>query len=107
VRWALVLLLLACTSKPAPAGQDAGGIEEAAPAPTAGPGAQGTCAADADCHATGCSATLCSSQDVITTCEHRPEHDCFRDPTTSCGCFEGRCAWTPTEELKACLGKRP
>lgn len=106
----LLLVLASCTGSapppPPPPGPEVGGCTaEPTPVPTEGPGVRGTCAKDEECRATGCSATLCASQDVLSTCEYRPEHDCFREPTTSCGCFEGRCAWAPTEELKACLQK--
>jgi eight-cysteine-cluster-containing protein len=104
---AAALLLPACRDEPPPppppAPEVPGREAEPTPLPTSGPGAYGPCTADADCRATGCGGTLCASHDVITTCEHRPEHDCYRAPTTSCGCFEGRCSWAPTDALRECL----
>lgn len=105
----IALLALACTREPAPPAPERADApdraDEPVPVPTAGPGAAGTCSADADCRPTGCGGTLCSSQELMSTCEHRPEHDCYREPTTSCGCFEGRCSWAPTDELRECLRK--
>jgi eight-cysteine-cluster-containing protein len=69
---------------------------EEAPAPE--------CDSDADCGRTGCSGQICAAQSVITTCEFREEFACFQDPAvTTCGCSAGRCGFTPTPELDACL----
>ena len=54
------------------------------------------------CRATGCSSQVCSDQDVITTCEFRPEFACFR--VARCERQTGgQCGWTMTPELQACL----
>ena len=56
----------------------------------------------AQCRATGCSSQVCADQDVITTCEFRPEFDCFR--TAQCERqADNQCGWTMTSELQACL----
>jgi hypothetical protein len=57
----------------------------------------------APCHVGGCSSQVCSEwQDVVTTCEWRDEYACYRggrcEPQG-----DGRCGWTPTPELLACL----
>jgi len=56
----------------------------------------------AQCRATGCSSQVCADQDVITTCEFRPEFACYR--TARCERQAGgQCGWTMTPELQACL----
>lgn len=56
------------------------------------------------CFVGGCSGQVCSDQaGVITTCEWRPEYACYR--TATCERQpDGKCGWTPTPELEACLG---
>jgi len=57
---------------------------------------------DGKCKATGCSGQLCSDEDVVTTCEFKAEYACYK--TAKCELQEdGKCGWTPTEELIACL----
>jgi eight-cysteine-cluster-containing protein len=51
---------------------------------------------------TGCSGQICASEDVITTCEWREEYACY-DTATCETQADGRCGWTPTAELDACL----
>jgi eight-cysteine-cluster-containing protein len=64
--------------------------------------AEPTC--PANCHPTGCSGQICAAEDVITTCEFRPEYACYQDPTiTQCGCVAGGCGWAQTDELAKCL----
>lgn len=55
------------------------------------------------CYVGGCSGQVCSSQDgVLTTCEWRPEYACYQ--TAQCTVqADGRCGWTKTAELSACL----
>jgi hypothetical protein len=56
------------------------------------------------CHVGGCSGQLCvgPGEPDITTCEWRPEYACYRDATCAVQ-PSGRCGWTPTPELQACL----
>lgn len=55
------------------------------------------------CHRTGCSGQICADEDVITTCEYRPEYACYKN--ARCERQEnGRCGWTETVELRSCLG---
>jgi eight-cysteine-cluster-containing protein len=56
-----------------------------------------------DCHPTGCSGQVCADDDVITTCEWREEYACYMSATCERQ-SDGRCGWTPTPELTACLG---
>lgn len=54
------------------------------------------------CVVTGCSGQVCADEEVITTCEFRPEYQCYRN--ARCERQEdGRCGWTMTPELQACL----
>ena len=54
------------------------------------------------CVVTGCSGQVCADQDVITTCEWRPEYACY--DTAACERQpDGACGWTDTPELAACL----
>lgn len=60
----------------------------------------------ANCHATGCSGQICSDNDVITTCEYRPEYACYKSAQCSRQA-DGNCGWTWTAELEACLENPP
>ena len=56
-----------------------------------------------ECKITGCSGQICTEEEVITTCEFLSEYACYK--TAKCERQEdGKCGWTPTEELVACLG---
>ena len=55
-----------------------------------------------DCFATGCSGQVCADEPVITTCEFLSKYQCYK----SAQCqrqANGRCGWTVTDELRACL----
>lgn len=60
----------------------------------------------AECRPTGCSGTVCSAEDVITTCEFRPEYACYQSATCAAQA-DGQCGWTMTPELEACLANPP
>src|SRR4051794_7722789 len=66
MRVALLLFVLACGSKSSPPSQPS-----APPAPIK-PG---------DCSRSGCSGTVCAEpgNEVVTTCEFKPEYACYRD----------------------------
>jgi hypothetical protein len=69
--------------------------EDDAPAPVAG-----------NCHPTGCSGAVCAEEDLVTTCEFRPEYACYRD--AECARQpDGACGWSPSAELDACLADPP
>ncbi|MEP6653399.1 MAG: hypothetical protein ABJA82_08580 [Myxococcales bacterium] len=55
------------------------------------------------CRRTGCSGQICAAEDIASTCEWRPEYACYK----SAACerqSDGTCGFTPTPELKQCLG---
>ncbi len=56
------------------------------------------------CKVTGCSGQICADQVVYTTCEWRPQYQCYQEHGR-CGRFGpgGTCAWEPTSDLIACL----
>jgi hypothetical protein len=91
---AFVLLLGACSGKP-----------PAPEAPTTAADGGGD-AGGGECRPTGCSGIVCADEDVITTCEYRPEYACYQSATcTRQG--DGECGWTQTPELEACLADPP
>ena len=54
------------------------------------------------CFKTGCSRQVCSDEEVVTTCEYRPEYDCYK--TARCERqANGKCGFTDTPELRRCL----
>ena len=57
---------------------------------------------------TGCSGTVCAEpgSDVVTTCEFKPEYACYREATCERQ-PDGKCAWTQSAELTACLANPP
>lgn len=63
----------------------------------------GECSSNADCIRTGCSGEVCSSEEVFTTCEWRPELECYQRPFARCVCDDGECGWARTPRLRQCL----
>ena len=59
-----------------------------------------------ECVVTGCSGQLCSDTpvDSFTTCEWRGEYACYTEATCARQA-DGKCGWTQTDELEACLKK--
>lgn len=57
-----------------------------------------------DCRPTGCSSQVCADEDVITTCEYRPEYACYASAVCERQ-LNGECGWTMTEELANCLSR--
>jgi hypothetical protein len=57
------------------------------------------------CMKTGCSGQVCSDQEIITTCEWRPEYECYRRARCERQA-NGECGFTQTRELTACLRRR-
>lgn len=56
------------------------------------------------CRVTGCSGQICSDEEVITTCEYRPEYACYK--TAFCEPDrEGACGWRIDSELRTCLDR--
>lgn len=58
------------------------------------------------CRKTGCSGQVCADEDVITTCDFRPEYACYRAATCERQA-DGKCGWTRTPELARCLENPP
>jgi eight-cysteine-cluster-containing protein len=59
---------------------------------------------DKACMKTGCSGQVCADEEVVTTCEYRPEYDCYK--RAACARQRnGKCGFTPTPELTACLAR--
>ena len=60
------------------------------------------------CTKGGCSGTLCieEGEDVVTTCEWRPEYACYQNATCERQ-SDGACGWTQTQELQACIASPP
>ena len=60
-----------------------------------------------DCKIAGCSGQLCvdkNAEDIITTCEYRPEYACYK--TARCERQSGgNCGWTQTAELSECISQ--
>jgi eight-cysteine-cluster-containing protein len=60
------------------------------------------CPTPAACKRGGCSGQICAAEDVVTTCEWRPEYACYK----SAACerqANGQCGFTKTPELERCL----
>jgi hypothetical protein len=54
------------------------------------------------CFKTGCSSQVCADEEVVTTCEYRPEYDCYKRARCERQ-SNGKCGFTQTPELRACL----
>jgi hypothetical protein len=54
------------------------------------------------CFKTGCGGQVCADKDVITTCEWRPEYECYKKATCERQA-DGNCGFTKTPELTSCL----
>lgn len=54
------------------------------------------------CIITGCSGTVCSDQEVVTTCEYQESYACYQTATCARD-TSGQCAWQETAELNQCL----
>ena len=61
----------------------------------------------ADCVVGGCSAQLCGErsemENMVTTCEYRPEYACYGQFSACEHQLDGRCGWTQTPGLQQCL----
>lgn len=54
------------------------------------------------CMKTGCSGQVCADKEMITTCEFRPEYECYKRAICERQ-RNGECGFTPTAELAECL----
>jgi hypothetical protein len=57
------------------------------------------------CFKTGCAGQVCADKNVITTCEWRPEYECYQKATCERQA-DGNCGFTKTPELRACLARK-
>lgn len=58
--------------------------------------------ASGDCIISGCSNQICADENIVTTCEWLPEHECYK--TARCERQQdGVCDWKMTAKLKNCL----
>lgn len=55
------------------------------------------------CFTTGCSGQICADQDMMTTCEWKPEYACYKQFGKCELQAGGKCGWTPSADLTACL----
>jgi hypothetical protein len=56
------------------------------------------------CIKTGCSGQICSDHEVISTCEYKPEYECYKKATCERQA-NGDCGFTKTKELTDCLAR--
>jgi len=61
--------------------------------------------ANKPCRKTGCSSQVCADEDVMTTCEWRPQYECYRRARCERQ-TNGECGFTQTRELTTCLARR-
>jgi hypothetical protein len=54
------------------------------------------------CFKTGCSRQVCADEEVVTTCEYRPEYECYKRAKCERQA-NGECGFTDTPELRTCL----
>jgi hypothetical protein len=54
------------------------------------------------CFKTGCSRQVCADEEVVTTCEYRPEYECYKRAKCERQA-SGECGFTDTPELRARL----
>lgn len=111
--FALALFTLAACEKPpatetpTTATPDTGDASATTPDATAGDATAGDATAGgAECKPTGCSGIVCSDEEVMTTCEYRPEYACYKTATCTRQ-DDGACGWTKTADLDACLANPP
>ena len=57
------------------------------------------------CFKTGCSSQICADHNVVSTCEFRPEYECYQKATCERQ-SNGNCGFTKTPELTACLARK-
>jgi hypothetical protein len=57
------------------------------------------------CIKTGCSGEICADETMMSTCEYRPEYECYKKATCERQ-QNGNCGFTKTPELTGCLRKK-
>jgi hypothetical protein len=56
------------------------------------------------CIKTGCSMEICAEETMMSTCEYRPEYECYKRAACERQA-NGNCGFTKTAELTSCLAK--
>ena len=83
-----------------------GNITVSERSPTSGAG-NGSATVKGGCAVGGCSGQLCGeaedTDDLVSTCEFRPEYACYQRFGTCERQVNGVCGWTDTFELASCL----
>ena len=54
------------------------------------------------CVISGCSSQICGEEEMMSTCEFREEYACYRKAACERQ-TSGKCGWTDTAELRACI----
>jgi hypothetical protein len=54
------------------------------------------------CVRTGCSGQICADEEMVSTCDYRPEYACYKEADCERQA-DGKCGWTPSSALAACL----
>jgi hypothetical protein len=63
---------------------------------------QGASPPSSECRRTGCAGHLCAAQEIVTTCEWRPDYACYQQ--AACAPLpDGSCGFVPSARLSACL----
>lgn len=57
------------------------------------------------CVISGCSNEICADKGMISSCEYKPEYQCYRSATCSRN-NNGNCGWEMDKELKSCLNNK-
>lgn len=94
------MFVVACGGKSSPPNSE--------PTPPSNETSGETTPTTAECVKGGCSGTVCTEPDnqVMTTCEYRAEYACYENATCERQ-PDGKCGWTQTSELTACLASPP
>jgi eight-cysteine-cluster-containing protein len=85
-----------------------GGGSKSEPAPAEPTPNQVPAEPAAACAPTGCSNTVCAEvgSNIMTTCEYKDSYACYKTATCERQA-DGKCGWTETPELTACLASPP
>lgn len=54
------------------------------------------------CKITGCSSQICAEEDVTTDCMYKEEYVCYQKAKCEVQ-NDGKCGWTISSEIRACL----
>ena len=57
------------------------------------------------CKVSGCGREVCTDHAVASPCIWNPQFECYKDAVCAIQA-DGRCSWTMTAKLKACLKKK-